>query len=106
MTATSRVSHPIRLALVLASLAAMSGSHVVAQDAKQQSAQHRRQSRCLSDEGTIRACLVPERELEGRTNIHLGTSGCYWAEGETKRRRRSSTSDRPTAGRASSRSRS
>lgn len=30
---------------------------------------------CLSDEGTVRACLVPE---PGNGNIKIGDTGCYW----------------------------
>jgi len=87
MTATPFVP-AIRLALVFVSLALATDAALLAQSATSSSPQVRRQTRCFSDAGTVRACLVPQAQLEGRPNIRIGQSECYWLREDEKEKRK------------------
>lgn len=96
MTVTPSVTG-IRVAIVFVSLALTTDTGLLAQNAKSSSPQERRQTRCVSDAGTIRACLVPEARLEGRQNTQIGPS-CYWLkedEREKRKQYRRSANGRP-----------
>jgi hypothetical protein len=95
MDATFRVTKSFALALMVVALA---DAGVSAQTPKGGDGRARRQARCFSDSGTVRACLVPESMLEGRQNIQIGNSGCYWLkedEKEKKKQYKRSANGRP-----------
>ncbi len=80
MASTSRAL-TITAILFAVAIMAPAGGGLSAQDPE-------RDPRCRSDEGTVRTCLVPQARIEGRANIPLPGSECYWLQEDEKEKRK------------------
>jgi hypothetical protein len=86
MTATPFVP-AARLALVFVSLALATDATLLAQSARSSSPQVSWEKRCLSDAGTVRACLVPQPAVKARPNIQIDAE-CHWLKVDEKEKRK------------------
>lgn len=91
MTATSRIPVLVRRWLVCLALTvplAACAHHQVTTLAL-------KHPECLSDEGAVRACLVPEKDTDGKPNKQV-TADCYWLDQKDPREyRRKNRDNRP-----------